>query len=396
MSALSERITAARKAAKVSQQDAALCIKVSRPTYIAIEKGERDVKADELAALAALFKTPVSRLVRQDSPPPQIAPHLRGEVLKAGQDAGLEEAINKLADFVDDYQFLLAKTHTRQLPPMAPVIPEHSGLHPDTTAARAAQAARSHLGLGSREPIGNLRKTLDEIGVHVFVESLNSRLAGLYTYVQHFGYCILVNRKHPIERMRWTIAHEFGHFLFDRDKPGVDYTEGMARKPLSERLADAFAANFLMPAEGVRNQFEDAKVRHGDVNVGDVCRMADFYGVSVMAMTLRLEAMRLIPQGTWNSLMASGVRVGEMKKAAGIVAKSEKPDIDVFPERYLLLAIQAWNNEEISTSQFAKLVRRPVIEARELAEQRSMVDDEEGPVQVQLGQSVLERSRPSA
>lgn len=395
MSALSERLIAARKAAKVSQQDAALCIKVSRPTYIAIEKGERDVKPDELTALAALFKTPVSRLVRQESSPPQIAPHLRGEVLKAGQDVGLEDAINKLVEFVDDYQFLLAKTHARQAALVAPAVADQSGLRPEVVAQRAAQAERSRLGMGSREPIGDLRKTLDEVGVHVFVDTLNSRLAGLYSYVEDFGYCILVNRKHPRERMRWTIAHEYGHFIFDRDKPGVDYTDGSARKPLSERLADAFAANFLMPADGVRHQFEDAKARNGDVNVGDVCRMADFYGVSMMAMTLRMEGLRLIPSGTWQSLMDSGIPVGELKRAAGIAEAPTRPEIDIFPERYLLLAIQAWNNEEISTSQFAKLLRRPVIEARELAERRSLLD-EDGSVQVRLTRSVLDRSSPTA
>ncbi|TDK26188.1 ImmA/IrrE family metallo-endopeptidase [Luteimonas aestuarii] len=395
MTALSARLVAARKAAGVSQLDAARHISISRPTYIAIEKGERDVKPGELVALAALFNTSVSRLIRQDTAPPMIAPHLRGEIPQASQEAGVSEAIDKLAEFVDDYQFLLEKNHVRLVQAMMPPNIDRSAADLDALPARVAQYERSRLGFGEREPIGDLRKTLDEVGVHVFVDALNSKLAGLYSYAPGFGYCILVNRLHPRERMRWTIAHEYGHFVFDRDKPGVDYLSSGERKPLSERFADAFAYNFLMPAEGVRRQFEDAKARAGDVNVADVCRMADFYGVSMMAMTLRMEKLRLIRSGTWDFLKDSGVRVSDMKREAGIAEPDQKPHIDTFPERYLLLAIQAWNNEEITTAQFAKLLRRSPIKARELAEKRSLLD-EEGLIQFKLNASVLDRNNAPA
>lgn len=396
MNALIERIIAARKAAGVSQLDAARQLKVSRPTYIAIEKGNRIVKPDELVELAALFGTSVSRLVRQDTPPPLIAPHLRGEIPEAQQDVGLTEAIEKLSSFVDDYQFLLEKTNARLLPVIEPPRIDRSSIDLEPLAARVAQHERSKLGFGEREPIGNLRKTLDEVGVHVFVDTLNSRIAGLYSYVSGFGYCILVNRQHPLERMRWTIAHEYGHFVYDREKPGVDYLSSNTRKPFSERFADAFASNFLMPAEGIRRQFEDAKARSGDVNVGDVCRMADFYGVSLMAMTLRMEDLKLIRSGTWDLLEQSGVKVRDLKREAGIAESTSPARLDTFPERYLLLAIQAWNKEEISTSQFAKLVRRSPIEARELAEERSKIEGEDFILSVKLNTSVLDRANPSA
>ncbi len=393
MSTLSERLIMARKAASVSQDAAARHLRISRPTYIAIEKGTRDVKPDEVVALASLFKTQVSRLVRDESPPLLIAPHLRGEIPHASQDIGLAEAIDKLAAFIDDYQFLLDKTNARLVPVIAPPQIERSDLSIDQLTARIAQHERSKLGFGEREPIGNLRKTLDEIGVHVFVDAMNSKLAGLYAYVQGFGYCILVNRLHPLERMRWTIAHEYGHFLLDRDKPGVDYLATAARNPYSERFADAFAANFLMPAEGVRRQFEDAKMRSGDVNVGDVCRIADFYGVSLMAMTLRMEALRLIRSGTWDVLQESGAKIRDIKREAGLGAHPVER-IDIFPERYILLAIQAWTSEQITTSQFAKLLRRSPMEARELAEERSqsIIEDDEGlRVSLKLNESVLMR-----
>lgn len=395
MNAIVERLIASRKAARVSQDDAACKLGMSRPTYIAIEKGDREIKPKELIVLASLFNTTVNHLVRQQSSPPQVSPHLRAEIAKH-PNTSVDEAINKLTRFVDDYQFLLEKTHSRQIDVAIPEVVK-SQMPLDRLAAHTAQDARNRLGLGEREPIGNLRKTLDEVGVHVFVDSLDSKLAGLYSFVEGFGYCILVNRKHPRERMRWTVAHEFGHFLHDRDKPGIDYLQTPTRKPMSERFADAFAACFLMPEAGVRRQFDDAMARSGDVNVGDVCRIADFYGVSMMAMTLRMEALGLVRKGTWNFLKESGVKVSDIKREAGIADGVKVEELETFPERYILLAIQAWSSDMISTSQFASLVGRSPIEARELAAKRSSsIVESDGALEeisLRLGESVLERAR---
>src|SRR5690606_37574697 len=90
-------------------------------------------------------------------------------------------------------------------------------------AEHCAQEERSRLNLGQHQPIATPRKVLEEAGVHVFMDALHSKLAGLYVFVPNFGYCILINRLHSKERRHWTIAHEYGHFLLDRDKPGVDY-----------------------------------------------------------------------------------------------------------------------------------------------------------------------------
>ena len=59
--ALAERIAAARKAAGKTQEDAAALLGLSRPTYIAIEKGLRPVQPQELVKLAAFFGRTVER-----------------------------------------------------------------------------------------------------------------------------------------------------------------------------------------------------------------------------------------------------------------------------------------------------------------------------------------------
>lgn len=392
MNTLAERLIAARKARGITQDVAAARLDVSRPTFIAIEKGNRRPKPEELIALASLYETTVNELLREGPAPPKIAPHLRSFIESDKEDGALQDAIAKLTSFVDDYQFLEATVGSRGTISAPDRIGKpHGSL--SSFAEHCANQERKRLGLGSHEPISFLRQTLEDVGVHIFMDGLDSRLAGLYAFVEGFGYCILINRKHPRDRRRWTIAHEYGHFLFDRDRPGVDFVQPMQRKPENERFADAFAENFLMPKEGVKKRFYDILERNNDVNVGDVCRMSDHYGVSLMAMTLRLEAISLIPKGSWDAIKGSGARVKDIREEAGLQDTEDLDSVDMFPDRYRILAVQAWAQDLITIGVFAKLLRRSAIEARELAQKLSeRIDDRSGHnevVSVRLEESVL-------
>jgi transcriptional regulator with XRE-family HTH domain len=77
--ALAERIAAARKAAGKTQEDAAALLGLSRPTYIAIEKGLRPVQPQELVKLAGFFGRTVNELLRP-SQPVALEPHLRAAI----------------------------------------------------------------------------------------------------------------------------------------------------------------------------------------------------------------------------------------------------------------------------------------------------------------------------
>jgi Zn-dependent peptidase ImmA (M78 family)/DNA-binding XRE family transcriptional regulator len=376
LTALAERLVAARKAAKVTQESAAAHLDMSRPTFIAIEKGARRPRPEQLVKLAALYKSSLNSLLRQETQPPQLQPHLRSVLSSNADDqVELEAAIGKLSAFVDDYISLERKLNARPVNNFPPLIRVPAGPI-ERFAEHCAQEERARLNLGAHLPIYTQRKVLEDVGVHVFMDALPSKLAGLYVFVPDFGYCMLINRLHPKERRRWTTAHEYGHFLLDRNKPGVDYLRPMQRKPENERFADAFAAAFLMPEAGVQRRFYEEVERKSDFNVGDLCRMADYYAVSLMAMTLRLESMNLVGRGSWDSIKSAGVAVKELKQEAGV---HEQPDVDsaeAVPERYKLLAVQAWTAEKISTGSLAKLLRCSVTEAREIAYQCAEVADD--------------------
>src|SRR5439155_16557740 len=98
----------ARKARGVTQEDAAEFLGYSRPTYIAIEKGERLPKADEIIRLAGYFGRSAHELVRPGEPVVALQPHLRAaaERMKAGDNRQLLEPIAELQRFAEDYREL--------------------------------------------------------------------------------------------------------------------------------------------------------------------------------------------------------------------------------------------------------------------------------------------------
>lgn len=379
LAGLAERLIAARRAANVTQDAAAKHLNISRPTFIAIEKAVRRPRPEELVKLGELYKEPLNKLLRDDPRPPQLRPHLRSLLdLSPDGQKELEEAVSLLSGYIDDYQYLErlveAKSNTHFPPPVriAPGPIERFAEH-------CAQEERARLNLGAHQPIYTLRKVLEDAGVHIFVDKLDSKVAGLYVFVPEFGHCILVNRMHLKERRRWTIAHEYGHFLADRDRPGVDYLRPMQRKPESERFADSFAAAFLMPEAGIQRRFYEEVERTRDFKVGDLCGMADYFAVSLMAMALRLESLGLIPRGSWDQICESRVPVRDLKQEAGIQPSQDRDSFEPYPQRYKLLAVQAFVDEKITEGQLAKLLRCSRIEAREIVEQCSeTADDRDG------------------
>jgi Zn-dependent peptidase ImmA (M78 family)/DNA-binding XRE family transcriptional regulator len=393
IAALAARLTAARKAANITQEAAATHLGISRPTFIAIEKGTRRARPEEVVKLAELYGQPVSKLVREEAVPEPQRPHLRSvlDEAKNGEQA-LAEAVEKLTSFIDDYQYVEKLTGAR----LQPRFPPEARIPPgpiDRFAEFCAQEERARLNLGEHQPVLRLRRVLEETGLHVFCDGMDSQLAGLYVFVPGFGYCILVNRKHPSERRRWTIAHEYGHFLAARDRPGVDYLHPKwQRKPEDERFADAFAAAFLMPEVGVTRRFLDAMNRTGDFKVADLFHMATFFGVSPQAMSLRLEGLSLIPRGSWDEVRESAVPIGDLKREAGVEGAVEQDSVEIYPERYKFLVVSAFEDGLLSEGQLAALLRCSRVAARQIVEDcsRAPEDDEDGEERsVTLGRSLL-------
>jgi Zn-dependent peptidase ImmA (M78 family)/DNA-binding XRE family transcriptional regulator len=363
---LGQRLTAARKARGVTQEEAATHLGCSRPTLIAIEKGERRARPEEIVKLAAFYGRSVHEIVRPGVETIALEPHLRAVVDPASATVKeISTAITELERFAEDYRELERLLDAKPVSAYPPEVylPKRGSL--SDFGEDVAMRERERLGLGN-QPILNLRQVLEaDVGLRVFYGGLPSRIAGMFAYTAELGFCVFINQKHPPERRRATLSHEYGHALCDRHKPGIDYLGGQGRKPASERFAEAFGLGFLLPAGGVRRKFHEITVSTGDFQVADLCRLSNYYWVSVQAMTLRLEELNLIAKGSWSLLAEKGFKPRKASEDLALIPRHGKSD-EPYPQRYKFLAVQAYRVGKISEGQLGKFLRCDPVRAREV------------------------------
>ena len=114
-----------------------------------------------------------------------------------------------------------------------------------------------------------------------------------------FGYdkIIVVNEKENYPRQRFSLAHEFAHYLLDEGaKCDIEYSdiysfsafESDADKSETEKRMDRFAAELLMPVDIFKNKYTEFKTQY--VLLYDICSaLADFFAVPPMAVKKRFE-----------------------------------------------------------------------------------------------------------
>ena len=380
---LGRNLQEARKKRGLTQEDAAKIIQVARTTMTAIEKGERRIKPGELIKLSQAYGRQVSDFVRER---PAIQPfrvQLRGPLALANEDTDrIAQPIDELEELCRNY-LELENITAAPLVRNYPAEYQISGLPPEQAGERIAVQERNRLGLGDG-PLSILREILEEdVGLRVFYLPLTpSKFSEIYFYNDELGGCIAVNSLppppreglpplprgglHPEERRRWSLARGYAHFLANRYTPVVTAYEGYERLPGSERFADSFAQNFLMPTEGLKRRFYDRYLGKGRVTPADLCILAHYYGVSVEALTRRLEDLRLLSSGTWERLRASEFKIRAAQQELGL--DRIPTQADKLPQRYQHLAFRAFHQGLISEGQFARFLSLSRMQSRRAAE----------------------------
>ncbi|MGB3512743.1 MAG: XRE family transcriptional regulator [Microcoleaceae cyanobacterium] len=363
---LGERLQQARNKCGMTQADAAKVINTARTTMVAIEKGERRLKATELIKLARAYGISVSDFVR---PRPVVQPfqvqfratYRQNEVEKSQ----IESFIQELEKFCQNY-LELEEIMNAPLPQNYPREYEVSGMPIERTAEAIALEERQRLGLGDGA-IPLLRNTLEQtVGLRIFYLKMPSKYSEMYTYDEKLGGCMAINANHPEERRRWSLAHGYLHFLAHRRKPVVDLLDAQyQRMPASERLAEAFPKYFLMPTSGLLKRFNDMYRESKNSTPTNLFTLAHYYGVYVEALTYRLEEMELLPSGTWERLRDRDLKVRKVQEELGLEAIPQR--IDMTSIHYQHLAIEALDQGLITEGRFADFLNVDRLEARRIA-----------------------------
>ncbi len=369
---LGDRLRASREMRGYTQAEVAAQLAVSRSTVAQMELGNRAVTSIELQRLADIYGRDVRHF---------LAPAFRAEdalsILFRADPGALEHVETRdriteamrLARSLSDLERLLEVQRDHGSLPTYQQPAMRSRWDAVQQGQALAEDERRRLGLGIA-PLPDAEELLEEQGIRTASVTLPSDVSGMTLRDPDIGACIVVNQGHGFHRRRFSFMHEYEHVLADHSVAGV-VSRSSQRDDLLEVRANSFAACVLMPEEGVRRFVatlgkggpsrgqarvfdEEASLSvegratsgSQDLQLYDVARLADHYGVSRIAALYRLHNLRLLSAQRLEEMKAqeeSG-RGRELARALGLPARESEQDErqrDGFSRRLLVLALEA-------------------------------------------------------
>lgn len=359
-----ERLRIARETKGFTQAGAAEKIEFARTTLVAIEKGQRRVKIDELQKLAQCYETSVNALLRRESVHVDLVPRFR-KLQKSTEDASSSAAqlLTDLAKAEIELENLLGIKRSHNYPPERPLLPGNVKAQAEADALEL----RQWLGLGN-SPVRDIISVLElDLGIRIYIRNLDQRVSGLFAYDERLGACMLLNANHPLERRALTAVHETGHFISTRMMPDVLHINEQVTSR-EERYANAFSHNFLMPARAVMQKFEQVTAGSSTLTRRHIIIIAYSFGVSREAMVMRLEELGLARTGTWSWFEENGgITNAQTHQVLGDLTPTDSVKSDAARPTTLrlnILAEEAWRQELLSEGQLARLLQMDRLELR--------------------------------
>ena len=389
---LGRRLKEARESCGLTQDDTAREMGVSRATIAQIELGNRSVSGLELAKLSYLY----ARDIRVFLAPNFSADGLTAVLLRVedGASDGVKAALRDciaLGHQLRDLETLLGISRSTGSVAAYPSVSLGSKWDAIQSGTQTALEERRRLGLGSG-PLRDLPALLEAQGIRTGLVAMPSGVSGLMLSDPTVGLFVVVNRDHPAVRQRFSWCHEYAHLLLDRAQMGHVSRES-ERGDLLEVRANVFAANFLMPEDGVR-QFVatlgkgsasrlhaevfdesgvvpiDSRTAGGsqELQIYDVVKFSHHFGVSVLSALYRLMNLRLITEKQFGDLkqMDSDGMSKQLADLLGLCQVSEVETISAFYRRYLVLALEAYRREKISRRKLIEIASKLGVGATEI------------------------------
>jgi Zn-dependent peptidase ImmA (M78 family)/DNA-binding XRE family transcriptional regulator len=389
---LGSRLKAAREACHLTQDDVARQLGVSRSTIAQMELGNRAVTSLELDKLAYLYGRDLRALLADEFRPEDalVAVFRRHpDMVRNDQVLGaVRESLAAGREVTNLERLLGVDVDLAALPAYSLKTPA-TKWEAIQQAERIAAEERRRLGLGGA-PLPGVGELLESQGVRTAQAPLPEDVSGLTVAEPDTGVLVIVNREHVARRRRFSFAHEYCHVLLDRDQKGA-ISRGADRDTLPEVRANAFAAAFLMPRDGVvtflqglakgqpsrlRAEVYDeqaalpAQARPApgsqDIQLYDVVLVAHHFGVSRISALYRLKNLKLLTEPEFAALQIQeeGGRGKEIAEVLGLPEPEENGD--GVRARIVTLALEAFRRGEITRAKLAELARQAGVEPERL------------------------------
>lgn len=247
---LGQRLKAARENRGLTQESIAERLGISRPQISQIESGNQGIDIRLLDAFADIYGVTAADLLSEKTE--DVLTALLRSSPEVSDSAAVEDEIMRhlaICRAGADLERRLGREEFTGPPAYKFDTPSSAG---DAVAQGevAAQQERGRLGLGAN-PIPDMADLIASTGVWASGSRFPDEISGLFLRHQSIGMVVLVNFSHSRPRKRFSYAHEYAHVLLDRGHT-VSISTQTNRTELAEVRANAFAASFLLPSNGVR------------------------------------------------------------------------------------------------------------------------------------------------
>ena len=383
---IGRRVRAARELSGLTQSDVGIGLGIPQSAVAQIEAGQRSVTATELAQIAELVGMAPGSLIRRDLDNLDVAALMRSDQ-GLGENEKVRNEINRASLlFIEGaiLRELLEQNNSIGVPRYSSEIPKSVSVAIDS-GETVANAERQRLGLGWSS-IPDMSDLISKQGVWTSSIEFSDGISGAFLRHKSFGLAILVNSNHSIARKRFSYAHEYCHALMDRERTSSVSSTNNSNSYIEKR-ANAFAAAFLMPEEGVKKIMNllskgrtvrskqsildaasgeclDFDIRRSSkqlqIAYTDVARLARYFGVSYKASCYRLRSLGYLRSNELGSLLDLQFEANSYIKAINAYDDVERTDTESENNRSLRqellhLGLEAYRQGKISRGRLLEM-----------------------------------------
>lgn len=309
-------------------------------TISSIERGERDIKATELAVIAKALHYSLSDLFADEAPSQPVV------AWRERPDGEAEDLAAQFLSLCESYHAVEIWTQEEQECDLPTIRPPQAW--PTLAWARSkAKLVGDTLDLGSL-PAVSLYETLEErCGVKIF---FFPDLVGSAACTRgDFGAAVALNASQVPWRRSFSLAHELFH-LVTWDYLGPEQTgKGGVWSGHVERLANAFASSLLLPETALRASLGEHREEHS-ITWRGLVEVAREFSVSTEALVWRLVSLDMIGDKEGRALLDDP----EFRRIdRETFAPAQTPDL--LPRRFVRLLETAYLQGQVSAGRIAEL-----------------------------------------
>lgn len=288
-----ERIRQAREVRGLTQKDLANNAGIKQAAIAQFESGQSKPSQEVIQRIILQTGFPLSFFKM-----PTSIDLTAGSLLYRARAAMTSKESSKARQFARIIYEVAEKLREKiNLPPLnIPIL--------DTDPISAAKQTRSAFGLSPDTPIYNLIEVIERNGILVISlpEKINNQDAfSSWVYSDEKKPIIVIsNSDSPIDRIRFSIAHELGHLVLHSQNLTGSYED-------IEKQADIFASEFLMPETVLRKELSHP------ITLLKLSPLKQRWRVSIQSLIRKAYDLEIITQRQYRYLMQQISKYGWRK-----------------------------------------------------------------------------------